>query len=251
MWVALVEDNPAHAELMNRWLTSGNFFTTRYALGSSLLHALRQNSFDVLVLNESLPDISGIEMLKQLRGPLQSPIPILMISAHARESAIVRALDEGADDYMPKPLNRIEFLARLRALRRRNRGRSEPLWSDVIEIGSVRIDCQIRGVWRRGDRVHLTGKDFDLAALFLRNVGRVLSRAEIHNAVWRTVPQSSSRTLDTHVSRIRHTLGLVPTNRWCLMALYGRGYRLEQRIESTSLKATHFAAANRNLIGGW
>jgi len=227
MRVALLEDDASHAELFSHWLASAGFLCSQYARGQSLLRVLRQESFDFLVLDWILPDISGVDVLRHVRGALQSPIPVLLISARAREADIVTALRQGADDYIVKPVRRLEFVARLEALGRR-RGMSKPAQPEVIEVGALRIDCQSRTAWREHRSIHLTAKQVDLAVLFLLNIGRLLSRGEVQEAVWGPDGVPSSRTLDTYISCLRDKLGLTPSNGWRLAAVYGHGYRLEE-----------------------
>lgn len=228
--VALVEDDPSQAELLGHWLACAGHLCTRHERGETLVRSLRQESFDVLVLDWGLPDITGVEVLKRVRGVLQSSVPTLFISARAREADIVTALTEGADDYMVKPVRRLELLARLETITRR---KSEPQRPPVIDLGALRLDCQTRVAWRHDRPIHLTAKDFDLSVLFLLNVGRLLSRSKLQDAVWGTGAALSSRTLDTHISRIRDKLGLTPPNGWHLAAVYGHGYRLQEVATSS------------------
>jgi DNA-binding response OmpR family regulator len=125
----------------------------------------------------------------------------------------------------------MELLARLEAIARR--GKPQPRQPEVIEMGALRVNCQTRCAQRDGALVDLSAKDFDLLVLFLRNVGRLLSRAEIRETVWGPRAPFSSRTLDTHVSRIRDRLGLTPSHGWRLAAVYGYGYRLQHITRST------------------
>jgi len=223
--VALLEDDPAHAELLGHWLETAGYLCSRHERGGTLARALVQERFDVLVLDWTLPDMSGVDLLKHVRDTLRSSVPILFVSARGREADIVTALRQGADDYMVKPVRPLELLARLEAISRRQAGAHPP---QVIERRTLRLDCQTRLARREGEPVHLTGKDFDLSALFLLNVGRLLCRGELRDAVWGPGVAVASRTLDTHVSRIRDKLGLTPSNGWRLSAVYGRGYRLQE-----------------------
>lgn len=225
--VAVVEDDPCHAELFGHWLASAGFTCSPFAHGQSALRALTQERFDAVVLDWMLPDLSGLDVLKQMRGALQSSVPVLLVSARDSEGDIVTALSRGADDYMVKPLRRMELLARLDALCRRS-GKATPAWPAVIDLGPLHLDCQTRTARRDESSVHLTGKNFDLAVLFSLNIGRLLSRGEIRDAVWGPGAVASSRTIDTHISRVRDQLGLTPSNGWRLAAVYGHGYRLQR-----------------------
>jgi DNA-binding response OmpR family regulator len=232
--VALLEDDPSQAELVNHWLGAAGHLCSLHERGGTLVRALRQESFDILVLDWILPDMSGVDVLKHVRGALRSPVPILLMSARAREADIVAALSAGADDYVVKPVRRQELLARLEALTRR---KPESQRTELIELGALQIDCQTRTASRNGVSIHLTAKDLDLAVLLVLNVGRLLSRGELRETVWGRGAGVSSRTLDTHISRIRDKLGLIPSNGWRLASVYGHGYRL-QAVAPYDLKPT-------------
>lgn len=226
MRVAIVEDDLSQAELLSHWLQLAGHRCHHFDRGEALIRALDQDSFDILILDWNLPDISGVDVLKRIRSSPQSALPILFVTARNREDDVVMALRQGADDYMVKPVRRLELLARLEAIARRGKHRAEQ--QEVLELDVYRVDCQTRTVMRDERVVELTAKDFDLSVLFLRNVGRLLSRGHIRESVWGPNAVVTSRTLDTHVSRIRNKLGLTPENGWRLAAVYRYGYRLEQ-----------------------
>jgi len=188
-----------------------------------LLKAISQQQFEMLILDWNLPDAPGIEILKLLRQT--SKVPVLFCTARAAQDDVVKGFREGADGYLIKPLRRLELLARIEAVARRARKRQAT--NEVFEVNQLRVDCESRTITRDGVVIELTAKDFDLAVLFLRNVGRLLSRTHIHEAVWGMTGVITSRPLDTHVSRIRNRLGLLRTYGWQLTSVYGHGYRLE------------------------
>jgi two-component system response regulator RegX3 len=226
MRVAIVEDDPSQAELLTHWLELAGHRCHHFDRGEALIRALDQESFDILVLDWNLPDISGVDVLKRIRASQQSGLPILFVTARNREDDVVLALRQGADDYMVKPVRRLELIARLEAIARRGKHRAEQ--QEILELDVYRVDCQTRTVMREDRVVDLTAKDFDLSVLFLRNIGRLLSRGHIRETVWGPNAVVTSRTLDTHVSRIRNKLGLTPENGWRLAAVYRYGYRLAQ-----------------------
>lgn len=224
--IACVESDPLHADQRERWLESAGHRCRLYERGDSLIAALLHESFDAVLINSDLPDIGALEILRLIRRGKQATVPVLLIAKEGREEDVVTALRQGADDCMVRPDRRLELLARLEAIARRNkRVYAEP---DILEFGELRIDSHTRTVHRNGAPVKLTTKDFDLAVLFFRNIGRLLSRAYIREAVWGPRATLTSRTLDTHVSRIRVRLGLKSENGWELSAMYRHGYRLQQ-----------------------
>jgi DNA-binding response OmpR family regulator len=138
----------------------------------------------------------------------------------------VTVLQYGADDYLVKPLRKLELLARIDAVVRRTRpaGGSD----EAAEFGEFHVDAARRSITRRGEAIDLTQKDFDLAVFLFRNQGRLLSRNHLFEAVWGKSTEINSRTIDTHVSRLRTRLGLAPENGWRLASVYQHGYRLER-----------------------
>lgn len=236
MRVAILEDDPSQAELLTHWLELAGHHCHHFNRGEALIRALDQESFDILVLDWNLPDISGVDVLKRIRSNPHSSLPILFVTARNREDDVVMALRQGADDYMIKPVRRLELVARLEAIARRGKHRTEQ--PEVLELDAFRVDTQTRTIMRDDRQVELTAKDFDLSVLFLRNVGRLLSRGHIRESVWGPQAVVTSRTLDTHVSRIRNKLGLTPENGWRLAAVYRYGYRLEQ-LDANQRDARH------------
>ena len=226
MRIAILEDDLSQLELLSHWLQIAGHHPHPFEQGARLLRTLEHETFDALLLDWNVPDVSGIEVLNRVRQQLHSGIPILFGTARNAEADIVAALRAGADDYLVKPLRRMELLARLEAITRRNAAESSQV--QQIEVDVFRVDCEARRLLRNNQLLELTAKDFDLAVFFLRNVGRLLSRGHIRERVWSTSHAVSSRTLDTHVSRVRNKLGLTPDHGWRLTAVYGHGYRLEQ-----------------------
>ena len=139
----------------------------------------------------------------------------------------MHALKAGADDYLTKPLRRLEFLARLEALLRRSRGHGRDS-DEAIEAGAFRIDLAGRTLHKDDALIELTQKEFDMVALLFRNVGRLLSRSYLLDTVWGISADVSTRTVDTHASQLRTKLGLYPEEGWRLSAVYQHGYRLER-----------------------
>jgi len=222
MRIAVLEDDISQRELLSHWLKLAGHSAYGFQRGEMLLRELVRESFDVLLLDWNVPDISGVEVLRRVRQ--ESTVPVLFCTGRAEEHDVVTALREGADDYVVKPVRRLELLARLQAVKRRRQSVAQ----HGFDLGAFRVNCQARVILRNDVPLELTTKDFDLSVLLLQNVGRLLSRQEIRETVWGSQLNLQSRTLDTHVSRVRNGLGLVPEHGWRLVAVYGHGYRLEQ-----------------------
>lgn len=230
MRVAVVGNDSDQAAVFSQWLKDAGHRSHHFCDGASLVRVLDQVGLDALLLDWSLP--STFEVLRRIRGSDRVSLPVLLVSGRSREDDVVNALRQGADDYVVKPVRRLELIARLEAIARRGRHQIEA--SLAIEVGALRIDCGTRTVWRDGRRLEVTAKDFELSVLFLRNIGRLLSRGYLLDAVWGPNAIGLSRTLDTHISRLRKKLGLTPEHGWRLMPVYTRGYRLDR------LPATQF-----------
>jgi two-component system, OmpR family, response regulator RegX3 len=224
MRVAVVENDPDEAAVFSQWLKLAGHRTHHFSDGAALVRVLDQVALDALLLDWSLP--STLEVLRRVRGSDRASLPVLLVGGRSREDDVVTALRQGADDYVVKPVRRFELIARLEAVARRGRHRVEE--SIAIEAGALRIDCATRTVWRDGRPLAVTAKDFELSVLFLRNIGRLLSRGYLLDTVWGPNAGGLSRTLDTHISRLRKKLGLTPEYGWRLMPVYTRGYRLDQ-----------------------
>ena len=243
MRIAVLEDDISQMELISRWLQMAGHRSHPFERGDDLLRALERETFDALLLDWNVPGMSGLEVLKRVRQRIGSRIPVLFSTARTDETDVVLALREGADGYLVKPLRRLELLARVETATRRNAVESSE--AQHLEVGMFRVDAEARRLLRNNEALDLTAKDFDLAVFFLRNVGRLLSRGHLRESVWGVTAAVSSRTLDTHVSRIRSKLLLVPEHGWRLIAVYGYGYRLEQLAEATALRAPQLSSATK------
>jgi DNA-binding response OmpR family regulator len=226
MRIALLEDDSEQAATVARWLTDGGHVCHSYLRGADLIRDTSHESFDLLMLDWEVPDVSGIQVLRWVREHDNSATPVLFITARPFEEDIVKALEEGADDYMVKPVRRTELLARANALWRRTRAGAPA--AEVLDYPPYRIDTVERSVAFNGEAVELTQKEYELALFLFRNVGRLLSRGHIFEAVWGRSAALSSRTTDTHLSRVRSKLKLQPEHGYRLCSVYNYGYRLEE-----------------------
>jgi two-component system, OmpR family, response regulator RegX3 len=225
MRVAVLEDDRSQAFVLRKCLTVAGHNSTNFDQGLSLLEAVKAQKFDALLLDWNVPDLSGVEVLTKVRTELGLKIPAVVVTARDAEEDIVHALKQGAADYICKPIRPKELIARLEAVAKRD---EKPANEDLLEFGALMIDVSGRQALVNNVPVVLSLKDFDLAVFFMRNVGRVLSRRKIVDSVWGSSVDVTSRTLDTHVSRVRTKFWLTQENHWHLGAVYGHGYRLER-----------------------
>jgi len=219
------------ARLLEHWLNGTGHTLTHRARGKDFVRIVLRESFDLLILDWEVPDLSGIEVLQRIREAQRDYTPVLFVTVRDEEAAVVKALTSGADDYMAKPLRRLELLARINALGRRSTGRSPEAMPDTSPFA---FDLARQTLERDGEAISLTHREFELACFMFRHSGRVLSRGHILETIWGMHDGDvSTRTVDTHMSRLRKKLSLDDSG-WTLTAVYQHGYRLEGPADGES-----------------
>ena len=232
MRIAILEDDADQAELLRLWLEDAENSVVDFASGSDFLKAIRRDSYDMYLLDWMLPDISGLDVLEKVRSELQDATPVLIATVKNEERDIVRALESGADDFLAKPVRRRELVARVNAICRRSMaGRQDEANFDAPPYS---LDLRQKQVSFGNNTISLTNREFELALFFFRNAGRVVSRAHILESIWGIDNAGvSTRTVDTHISRLRKKMKLNQENGWTLSSIYQHGYRLEQVVPDT------------------
>ncbi|MFI8616908.1 response regulator transcription factor [Acidovorax sp. NPDC077693] len=226
MRIAVLDDDSDLLELIKAHLERHHHVCHVYASGASLLMDTRHETFDLLIVEWHLPDMEGIDVVHSVRQGIGPQLPILFVTSRHDERDVVEALNRGADDYMVKPLRMGELAARVAALLRR--AYPEALGAAARqEFGPYRFDLQKRLLLLRGTPLNLKHREYELALFMFRNAGRLLSRAHLREVVWGEINEAPSRSLDTHVSRLRSKLELTPESGYTITSVYGMGYRLD------------------------
>ncbi|GLK98054.1 response regulator transcription factor [Achromobacter insolitus] len=225
MKIASLEDDLDQALRIQQVLTTAGYACSSFQQSRDLLAALRTEHFDLVLLDWHLPDIDGDDVVRWLRANIGPRIPVIFLTNRSSEDDLVEGLRAGADDYIVKPLRPLELLARVAALLRRSQI-AEPA-DDVFDVARYRIEPAARTITLNSAVVPLAPKEFELALLFFRNVGRLMSRDVLAECVWNREIPATSRTLDTHLSNIRQKLQLRPEHGVRLTSSYALGYRLE------------------------
>jgi two-component system phosphate regulon response regulator OmpR len=217
--VLLVEDDTRLAEMVCEYLGAAGFEVSRVGSGVGALERLAREPYAALILDLTLPDIDGLEVCRRLRA--RSDTPVLMLTARGEPMDRVVGLEIGADDYLPKPFEPRELLARLRAILRR---RTPSGKSGVVRFGRLEIDRDARAVRLDGIEKPLTSFQFALLAALAENAGRVLSRDALMDLVRGEKMDAFDRSIDVHVSRIRAAIEVDPKKPRRIITVRGAGY---------------------------
>ncbi|MBO9641947.1 MAG: winged helix-turn-helix domain-containing protein [Pseudacidovorax sp.] len=223
MNIALLEDDPDQRDLATLWLSHGGHQVTSFGSTGELIRELGSRRYDLLVLDWTLPDGTGGDVLTWLRNRPGVQPPAIVLTSRDEEAHVVEGLNSGADDYLVKPARPAELLARISALSRRARTRGP----QVLELNGYRVDLVQHRIAVDGTPVDLTQKEFDLAVYLFQNPGVLLSREHLLNRVWGKTADVTTRTVDTHISRLRRKLRLDGQGPLRLTPVYGQGYRLD------------------------
>jgi DNA-binding response OmpR family regulator len=218
--VLLVDDDTELSKLLEEYLQSEQLTLESAHDGPSGLEKALSNHPAVVVLDVMLPGMSGLDVLKQLRQ--KSSVPVLMLTARGSELDRILGLELGADDYLPKPFNPRELVARLRAILRRTSGNS--VAGHPIHLADLELHPESRSVTCGGKPVSLTGAEFDLLHAFLRNPGKIISREDLTQAALGRPMSPMDRSIDVHVSNLRRKLGSYEGEQERIKAIRGSGY---------------------------
>jgi two-component system phosphate regulon response regulator OmpR len=217
--ILLVEDDARLAKMVSDYLAEAGFRVAHAPTGADAENRLRRETFDALVLDLMLPDTDGLDLCRRIRAG--SAIPVLMLTARGDPLDRVIGLELGADDYLPKPFEPRELLARLRAILRRGPAAAA---ADVLRFGRLEIDRAAREVRLDGEVRPVTGFQFTLLVAMAERAGRVLSREALMDLTRGDALEEHDRSIDVHVSRLRAAIEADPKKPRRILTLRGAGY---------------------------
>ena len=221
--VLIIDDDQELCELLRDWLATEGFDLTAAHDGPSGLAAARANSYAALILDVMLPGMNGLEILRELRQSCQTPL--LMLSARGEPVDRILGLELGADDYLAKPCDPRELVARLRALLRRSQP-SPDTGSEELSLGNLRLDTGNLMAWQADEPLQLTQSEALILRALMARPGQVVDRQTLSREALGKPLGSYDRSLDMHISNLRRKLGPHPEGRQRIQSIRGRGYLL-------------------------
>ncbi|HPY37726.1 MAG TPA: response regulator transcription factor [Clostridia bacterium] len=219
--ILLVDDEPLILKGLRFSLQQEGYEIDQAADGEEALKKIRENAYDLVLLDVMLPKLSGIEVCQQVRET--SDVPIIMLTAKGEDMDKILGLEFGADDYMTKPFNILEVKARIKSILRRTAVVRGPQKTQLSE-GGLFLDSQTRSVEVNGSPVNLTVKEFDLLQYFMASPGRVFTREELLENVWGYEYMGDFRTVDVHIRRLRSKIEPDPDKPQYVVTKWGVGY---------------------------
>jgi two-component system response regulator CpxR len=221
--VLIVDDDQGLVSLLQRFLQKEGFEVRAAFDHNSGLESALRGEFDVVILDVMLPGGSGFELLKSLRA--QSKVPVILLTARGESVDRIQGLESGADDYVPKPFDPRELVARMRAVLRRTSGaHPDATAGESLQVGDMLLALNSRTALCNGVAVELTGAEFNMLELLLRRAGMVVTREELAQAALGRPLSAFDRSVDVHVSRLRRKLGCTPAGEERIRPVRGIGY---------------------------
>lgn len=237
MRILVVEDDAPLASILIRTLREESYAVDHATDGQEAEWLAFENPYDLVILDLMLPRKNGMEVLRTIRGG-GVKTPVLILTARDAKEDLVKGLDGGADDYLTKPFNLEEMLARVRALLRRQTG--EP--ATVLEVGPIRIDTSRKEVIRETRHIHLTAKEYALLEYMARHAGTVLSRTQLSEHVWDMNFEPTSNVVDVYIGYLRNKVDK-PFDAPLIKTVRGHGYMLDAPIKSPASAGATIDAA--------
>jgi len=227
--ILLVEDDAETIKLLQLHFYAHLYNLVCCSNGKDAISKIEQNTFDLIILDISLPDMTGLEICKHMRD-FGFSVPVIMLTSRSLETDKVLALDLGADDYVTKPFGNLEFMSRVKALlRRAEKSQQEPLINKKINYKDLVIDVNKSVAILRDERIDLTPKEFDLLVLLASNPGKTFNRSELLEQVWGTQFEGYVNVVTTLINRLRNKLETDINRPEYILTSWGTGYRFPDK----------------------
>ena len=224
--ILICDDETDIRNALNIYLSAQGYETVLCANGQEALDAVEQGDIGLVLLDIMMPVMDGITVLSKLRKT--SNVPVILLTAKGEDTDKVLGLEVGADDYVTKPFNPVELLARVKSQLRRYMqlgGGETP--KDKLVIGGIELDDKSKQVTLDGEVMPLTPTEYDILKLLMQNVGKVFSTKEIYRAVWKEDPMGAEGSVAVHIRHLREKIEINPSDPRYIKVIWGRGYKME------------------------
>ncbi|UYP05587.1 response regulator transcription factor [Priestia megaterium] len=222
--ILIIDDDEQIRNLIAIYLENEGFEALKVSNAVCGLALLEEQEVDLIVLDIMMPQVNGIDAAFKIRE--EKNMPIIMLSAKSEDMDKISGLTAGADDYLTKPFNPLELIARVKSQIRRYKKYNERAERDIIQIGDLEINRSTRLVFVRGQEIRLTPKEFDILELLVRHKGTVMSVGKIYEAVWQEDAFKSDNTVMVHITKIREKIEDNPKKPIYIKTIWGVGYRI-------------------------
>ena len=227
--ILICDDEKDIVNALKIYLNDTNYQIFEAYTGKEALEITEKENIHLILLDIMMPEMDGITAMAKIRA--FSNVPIILLTAKSEDTDKVLGLNVGADDYVTKPFNPVELLARVKSqLRRYTQLGGANVTPEVLIIGGIALNDKTKIVTVDGEKISLTPKEYDILKLFMENPGRVMSPKEIYRQVWKEAPFGTDNTVAVHIRHLREKIEINPTEPRYLKVVFGQGYKLEEGV---------------------
>lgn len=227
--ILICDDEKDIVNALKIYLNDTNYQIFEAYTGKEALEIVEKENIHLILLDIMMPEMDGITAMAKIRA--FSNVPIILLTAKSEDTDKVLGLNVGADDYVTKPFNPVELLARVKSqLRRYIQLGGANVTPEVLMIGGIALNDKTKIVTVDGEKISLTPKEYDILKLFMENPGRVMSPKEIYRQVWKEAPFGTDNTVAVHIRHLREKIEINPTEPRYLKVVFGQGYKLEEGV---------------------
>lgn len=227
--ILICDDEKDIVNALKIYLNDTNYQLFEAYTGKEALEIVGKENIHLILLDIMMPEMDGITAMAKIRE--FSNVPIILLTAKSEDTDKVLGLNVGADDYVTKPFNPVELLARVKSqLRRYTQLGGANVTPEVLMIGGIALNDKTKIVTVDGEKISLTPKEYDILKLFMENPGRVMSPKEIYRQVWKEAPFGTDNTVAVHIRHLREKIEINPTEPRYLKVVFGQGYKLEEGV---------------------
>lgn len=227
--ILICDDEKDIVNALKIYLNDTNYQLFEAYTGKEALEIVEKENIHLILLDIMMPEMDGITAMAKIRE--FSNVPIILLTAKSEDTDKVLGLNVGADDYVTKPFNPVELLARVKSqLRRYTQLGGANVTPEVLMIGGIALNDKTKIVTVDGEKISLTPKEYDILKLFMKNPGRVMSPKEIYRQVWKEAPFGTDNTVAVHIRHLREKIEINPTEPRYLKVVFGQGYKLEEGV---------------------